>query len=306
MLGLCCELVAYSPTKGWANLLPCKTLQLGKLRERRYSDESIKQCYLSNLRELRWALPKILGLGIKFFRISSSLFPLYDQVNPETYLNSEVTEHLQAIGAYALRFGMRINTHPGQFVVLSSESPRVVYNSIRELNFHAWIFDQMGLPATPYYNINVHGGKSGRPSGLLRGIEKLQPSARKRLTLENDEFCYSVAELLPVCRESGTPMVFDSHHHTLNPDGLSDADALEKAIATWEATIRPTTHLSNTQPEMRSSSSIRDRRIHSEMIDYIPDSQLLAYKEGRIDIEVEAKAKNLAIDTLVARFEVTR
>ena len=305
MLGLCCELVAYSP-KGWENLLPCKTLQLGKFRERRYSDADIKQCYLANLRSLRWALPKILQLGIKFFRISSSLFPLYDQVNPETYLNTEVTEQLQEIGSYVLRFGMRVNTHPGQFVVLSSESPRVVANSVRELNFHAWVFDQMGLPATPYYNINVHGGKSGRPQGLLKGIAMLQPSARKRLTLENDEFCYSVAELLPICLESGTPMVFDSHHHTLNPDGLKDEDALKKAMATWAGEIKPTTHLSNTPPDKRGSSNVRDRRIHSEMIDYVPVSQLEAYRAGLIDMEVEAKAKNLAIDVLVKDFELSK
>lgn len=39
---------------------------------------------------------------------------------------------------------------------------------------------------------------------------------RDRLVLENDEMCYSVDDLLPICEELQVPIVLDYHHNWIN------------------------------------------------------------------------------------------
>jgi UV DNA damage endonuclease len=221
------------------------------------------------------------------------MFPLFDKVDRSLYDNSAVKSKLKAIGEFVLKHSMRVNTHPGQYVVLSSDRPEVVNNAVTELNFHGWVFDAMQLDRSPYYGINVHGGKSDRIEALKAGIALLDASARDRLTLENDEFSYTVKDLATV----NVPVVYDSHHHTLNPGGLSHDEALALAISTWKG-VKPTTHLSNSCPGTEHLS-VSKRRVHSDYITYIPAPQKDLLIRGQIDVEVEAKAKNNAIDLLL-------
>lgn len=296
MLGLCCEWLG--PTG--ENQLVSRTLQLGRFKRGDYTPEAIRLTYAANLRNLLTCLPVIHKSGIRFFRVSSSLFPLFDQVDPDIYQHETLLALLREVGEYVLANGMRMNTHPGQFVVLSSDSPSVVQASVAELDFHAWVFDQMGLPPTPYYGINVHGGKRGRNERLRAGIERLSEAARLRLTLENDEFCYTVSDLAQV----GVPVVFDCHHHSFNPGGLSQRDALELAISTWKR-AKPTTHLANTPPGLQEDAPVTKRRVHSDYLTSVPKPLLDAHEAGRVDIEVEAKAKNLAIFRAVKELGLT-
>lgn len=302
-LGLCCEWVEET-NKGHKNILISRNLQLGRFLQRYYSDTQVKQCYLDNLNNLLQVLPLIRQSGIYFFRISSAMFPLFDKVNPTSYLNEEITSLLKKVGEFVTSQHMRVATHPGQFVVLSSNNPVTVKNSIREMNFHGWLFDQMGLPRSPYYAINIHGGKSDMGGNLIDVINELDDSARLRMTLENDEFSYSIANLEFISHETGVPLVFDSHHHSLFSDDLTQQEALEIALATWPSGVKPTTHLSNSKLEYHLHENISKRRIHSDYINYIPEAQLLAYQQGKIDMEIEAKAKNLAIFKFVKEFDV--
>jgi len=303
-LGLCCEWV--ENTKGTLkNLLVSKKLQYGKFKKGEYTQTTIKQCYITNLTNLLDMLPTINNSGIKFFRISSSMFPLFDKVEPKLYDNTETKTLLERIGKYILDNKMRVTTHPGQFIVLSSDDPNIVNNSIKEMNFHGWMFDCMNLPQTPYYSINIHGGKSNRQSSLINGINRLNISAKNRMTLENDEFCYSIKDLEPISIATNVPLVYDSHHHSFNDANLTGDKALEIAMKTWRE-IKPTTHLSNSCEQYRNPESpITKKRIHSDFIDYFPQHQLDMYNAGKIDIEVEAKAKNLAIFNILNKFKLT-
>lgn len=62
--------------------------------------------------------------------------------------------------------------------------------------------------------------------------------------MENDDRpgMYSIADLLPLHAMVGTPLVFDYLHHALVPDGLSEAEALAAALATWPPGVRPVVH----------------------------------------------------------------
>ena len=308
MLGLCChfleeEIKPKSRQKVFVNKLEERSLQLGRYKDGKYSDEVIKNTYINNVSNLAKMLPKIRKTGIRHFRISSALFPLSDKVNRDLWDNPEVVSYLKIAGDFIKQQGMRVSTHPGQFCVLSSDSDTVIENSFRELSIHGWLFDSMGLDRTTQYAINIHGGKSNRSEKLIKQIQLLPDDVRCRLTLENDENCYSVVDLLQIHRETNTPIVFDSHHHTFNDGGINMQEAFEASCETWSAGIKPLQHISNTEPSL-INGSVMDRRKHSDMIHYVPDEQLNALRKNLIDVECEAKKKNLAIFKMSKDFDI--
>ena len=66
-----------------------------------------------------------------------------------------------------------------------------------------------------------------------------------------------------------------------------------ETMKTW-GTIKPLQHLSNTEPGMENGS-FTERRKHSYNIHYIPEKQKELILENIIDVDVEAKGKNLAV-----------
>lgn len=281
------------------NELKTANLQLGAFKAGKYTETHILSTYLSNINRHIQVLPKIIASGVKVLRLTSSLLPLADQVPEHLWrCNQHLTEALVRLGEVVKAANLRLTMHPGQFVVLSSDSPTVVKNSIRELETHAWLLDTMGLTRTPYYAINVHGGKGNRLANLITTIKSLPDNIRLRLTLENDESCYSAAELI----KTKTPVVFDTHHHTFNMGGLTIGEAHSLTSETW-GTIKPLQHLSNTT-KGSENGSFQERRKHSEYIHYIPDVQLQALRENSIDVEIEAKAKQKAVFKLIKDFNI--
>lgn len=307
MLGLCCQFLIEktkrSGQKVFVNGMEEKSLQLGRFKSGRYTDEYIKNIYVNNTKNLANMLPIIHQSGIHHFRISSSLFPLADQVDRLLWDNDDVKSHLTRAGDFIAANNMRITTHPGQFCVLSSDSDSVIAKSIVDLDIHAWMFDSMNLAKNSKYAINIHGGKKDRSGRLIETIKSLSENVRSRLTVENDEFSYSLRSLLSVHEATGVSLVFDSHHHRLFDDNLSMDDAFDLACQTWEDGIKPLQHISNSIIGMENGT-ITYRRKHSDMIRYVPKRQLIALKENAVDIEVEAKMKNIAITNMVKDFSI--
>lgn len=307
-VGVCCHWLEEktkprSGKKELVNIFDERTLQLGRYQHGKYSDESIKGTYIHNVSRLAEMMPFMHRNGVKLFRISSAMFPLADQVDRSLWDNPEVIKHLKNAGDYIKKNGIRVTTHPGQFCVLSSDSDAVVAKAFVELNIHGWIFDTMGLDHSPYYAINVHGGKADRASRLINQIKSLPDAVRKRLTLENDESAYNVIDLLSIYKETNVPVVFDSHHHVFNNAELTMEDAYAATAETWPKGIKPLQHLSNTEPEL-VNGNFQDRRKHSNMIHYIPEIQLQGLRDNVVDVEVEAKMKNFATIQLKKRFSI--
>jgi UV DNA damage endonuclease len=306
-LGLCCQWVEEktAPRTGLVkreNVVGERSLQLGAYKAGKYSDEYIIELYKENIDSHIRLIRKLKDNNIRSFRISSGLLPLFEFCRNLAENTPEVTCRLQALGSLFRSAGIRVTTHPGQFVVLSSDRDTVIESSIRELEYHAWVFDQMGLSRTPYNAINIHGGKGDRLSRLIDTCKSLPDSVRSRLTLENDEKCYNTGELLKVHEATGIPVVFDSHHHGFNTGGLNPEDASRIASNTW-GDIKPLQHLSNS-PDGSEGGSFNDRRAHSDYIYHIPEYQLKAIREDTVDVDIEAKAKNLAIFKLRQDFGV--
>lgn len=288
-LGLCCQ---WLDDKN-KNTLVTKSLLFSKRNF--YSKSKYLETYRENVAALATSLPAILESGIRVFRMSSAIFPLWDVAGFDPLAIADIKDALADIGQVAVRSGLRITMHPGQFVSLSSQKEGVVAKSVKELEFAARIFSTMGLAASPYYAINIHGAAKDERK-LISSLLSVDESIRSRLTLENCEYSWSVKKLIPVSATTGVPIVFDTHHHSLNPDGLSTEDAGEACRQTWGG-IKPLTHISNSIPGCKNT--IGALRAHSDFIYAIPPWQLELNNSDLIDVEVEAKMKNKSIFRMV-------
>jgi len=250
--------------------------------------------YADNISRVRRAADFCAARGIRLYRLSSSLFPMFDLEGDDT--GRAVLDHLagqmREAGRAFLGAGIRVLMHPEQFIVLNSDRPEVRASSFRTLVAHADTLDRFGFAASAWNLLLLHGGKGGRAAELAAVIPDLPDSARLRLGLENDERAYGPGDLLPVCRATGTPLVLDAHHHVVR-EKLPDQE--DPSVRKWVLTARTTwqppewqvVHLSN------GIDGPQDRR-HSHLITDFPSAYLDVPW-----IEVEAKGKEEALAALM-------
>jgi len=172
---------------------------------------------------------------------------------------------------------------------LSSPSRDITARSVEELAYQADLADLVGADV-----VNIHGGGAyGEPDAALarlrRRIERLSDGIRRRLTLENDDRVYRPVDLLPVCRDTGVPLVYDVHHHRVLPDGLSVEQATRAALATWRR--EPLFHVSSPIDGWRG----KDPNRHHDFITPADVPACWLALRRSITVEVEAKAKELAV-----------
>ena len=287
-LGLVC--ITTSDAVRFRTVTRKRLLQLTEIEQ----EKVLRELYADNLKRLDKAIDFCYANGIKLYRMTSALFPFADTDLGETVLQL-MTEELRRVGDRAISLNIRLVLHPEQFVVLSSDKPDVVKNSIKILATHALIMDMLGQPRSPWALMNIHGGKGDRTSQLKSVIRDLPESIRSRLTFENDEYAYSSSELVEVCLDTGVAMVFDAHHHVIHEhlesyDDPSVAEMLAAAKTTWCVPEWQLVHISN------GKEFFADPR-HSDLIADMPN----CYYDAPW-IEVEAKFKELAIDKLRAEW----
>ncbi|MEB3336054.1 MAG: UV DNA damage repair endonuclease UvsE [Leptolyngbyaceae bacterium] len=253
-------------------------------------EQVLRQLYQDNLQRLGKAIDFCIAHQIRLYRLTSDLFPFADEPVGAAVL-SELSQDVQSVGDRITTLGIRLVLHPDQYVVLSSDRPDVIENSIKILTAQAWMLDLLGQPRSPWALINIHGGKSDRAERLVSVIRDLPDPIRSRLTLENDEYAYSATEILAVCQAAEIPMVFDNHHHAIHEhldtyEHPSVAEMLAAARTTWPIAEWQLVHISN------GHESFNDPR-HSDLITVMPS----AYRDAPW-IEVEAKLKEQAIAKL--------
>ncbi len=251
----------------------------------------VSELVLQNVRDLSTVVSWNHRNDIQFYRMSSDMFPWMSEYNFSDLPDyNRISNVLRGVGTMANNYNQRLSFHPGPFNVLASPTDDVVQRTIVELNRHSQIMDLMGLSTTPYNKINIHvGGVYGDKSSALKrwcdNFELLDDNTKSRLTIENDDkqSAYTVSDLMYVHERTGIPIVFDYHHHTCHPDGMSHRDALTLAVSTWPDNIVPAVHVS----EPRDDKKFRAHH------DYVR-TQVDPYGFD-IDIMFEAKAKELAL-----------
>jgi len=238
--------------------------------------------------------------GIGCFRINSQILPLkthplhgYDMADLPG--GDEITRRFKACGTFAKEHRLRTCFHPDQFVVLNSTRPEVVQASVRELEYQAEVARWVEADV-----VNIHGGgafgdKEKALADFARNLNRLSPRARNRLTVENDDRIYTPADLLPLCRREDIPLVYDVHHHRCNPDGLTEEEATEQALVTWNR--EPLFHISSPIEGWQGSRPER----HHDFIDLKDFPK--CWHDLDLTVEVEAKAKEVAVLKLKKELE---
>jgi UV DNA damage endonuclease len=288
-LGLCCifhsEPIKFRTTTARQLLKSERPLQLEKLGG---------LCQ-HNLESLFKALQYCSQNGIGDFRILSGLIPLathpaIDFHWSELPNSKELNLLFHKCKVFSLQKNIRTTFHPDQFIVLSTPHPHVLRNSLAELEYQAEAASLIGSDVINVHAGGVYGDKKAALARLSEQLELLPREIKSRLTLENDDRNYTPADLFPVCITHNVPMVYDVHHHRCLSDGLTVEKTTENALKTWNR--EPLFHLSSPKNGWGNPNP----QHHNDYINYddFPD----CWKELDLTIEVEAKAKELAIAKL--------
>jgi len=296
-LGLCCmfrdEPIAFVTTTATS---------IGKMKRPDALAKLSRLC-LKNADALLAALQFCAGHGIGCFRINSQILSIRTHPDcgyqiadlPES---DEIIRRFKACGQFARKHNLRTCFHPDQFVVLNSRRPDVVTKSLQELEYQAEVSEWVGADV-----INIHGGgafgdKQKALADLARGLDRTSSEVRSRLTVENDDKIYTPADLLPLCKATGIPLVYDVHHHRCNQDGLSEPEATDQAIATWNR--EPMFHISSPIDGWKGPKPER----HHDFIDVSDFPQ--CWHGLNLTVEVEAKAKEAAVLKLKSELDQHR
>ncbi|CAO3695958.1 unnamed protein product [Umbelopsis ramanniana] len=223
-------------------------------------------------------------------RISSDVFPLasHDKVG---YSIDFASKELAEVGELREKYGHRLTMHPGQYNQLASPNKDVIRRTIVDLQHHANMLNLMKLPPDSIMIIHMGGTYGDKEAALQRFRENyktLPQDIKDRLVLENDEICYSVADLLPICQELSIPLVLDWHHHSINTGGIENLVDLVPAInETWTRKgLRPKQHYSESR---KGAVTTMERRAHSDRVKTLPPC------EPDTDLMIEAKDKEQAV-----------
>lgn len=251
---------------------------------------------LENASALNEAIAYCAENKIGAFRVNSQILPL--KTHPEVGYElkelpdgDEIICRFKAAGRLRKQTGLRLSFHPDQFVVLNSPRPEVVEASIHELTYQAQVAGWIGADVLNVHGGGAYGDKPGALARLEKAVKNLPKPIRSRLTFENDDRTFTPSDLLPVCRETGVPLVYDVHHHRCLPDGLSEKKATEAACSTWDR--EPLFHISTPK---NGWDAQQDPKPHADLIN--PDDFPACWNKLDITLEVEAKAKEPAITEL--------
>lgn len=222
--------------------------------------ERILHNFKNTLRTIRFCqLNNIQG-----YRLSSSLAPVLTHKNVNLRIAdlpnfSAIKQVCGEIKSALLQSPLRLSAHPSEYITLSSDNPECIQNSILDLQQHAEIFDLLDLPNDYRSPLNIHVRQEAEPAALsakvLRVYNELPDNVRNRLVLENNDNANGVWSIKNLVRYfRGIPITFDTLHHSLLSDGLTDQDAFDLAYDTWPVT-----------PIFHYSEGVNGTRKHADM-----------------------------------------
>ena len=231
---------------------------------------------------------------IHLYRMTSTTVPL--ATHPITtgwnYIE-EFQDTWRKIGAIIKKNNMRISAHPDHFTVLNSQKPEVQQSAIRDLEYHALLFEALGLSPAPQLVLHVGGLYNNKQASIARFMStfnQLPAQLRLRLMLENDDKSYGAMDVLTLCQSLNCPMVLDIHHHICHNNGEELAQLWPDIVNTWGNNV-PKIHVS-------SPKSSKGFRSHADMVsveDFLPFLKTAKELNRDFDVMVEAKHKDIAM-----------
>jgi len=274
--------------------LNCKSSRTFRLKN--YSEERLKEFIKNNLNCLKNILEFNYKNQLLFFRITSDLIPFASHpimtFNWQDYFKSEFKE----IGFYIKKKNMRITMHPGQYTVLNSKNEKVVEKSIKELKYHAEIFELLGLDSTAKIVTHIGGVYGDKKTSIQRFIEKykeLNNNIKMHHAIENDDKSYSLNDTLLINESTEIPIILDVYHHNCNNLGESIEEAIEKAFKVWkEKDGLPIIHYSSEHP-------IKGKCKHAEELD-LNHFKTFIKRTNKHNFDIMLEIKNKEKSALIA------
>jgi UV DNA damage endonuclease len=202
-----------------------------------YTEERLVEKVENNLECLLKILQYNVQHGFFFFRISSDLVPFASHPVCTYDWAGHFRGHFRKIGEFIKEHNIRISMHPDQFVIINALKDDVVQASIRELEYHCTVLDEMELDGTAKIQIHLGGVYGDKDSAIDRFIARynaLGTSLKRRLVIENDDRSYSLENCLSVHQKIGIPILFDVFHHQCLHNGETLRQGLELSASTWK------------------------------------------------------------------------
>ncbi len=237
------------------------------------------------------------AMNIQVYRLTSKLIPLatHQELAGWEYQRQFASE-LKQLGEFVKQNGFRISAHPDHFTILNPVKQEVLLASVKDLDYHVRLYEAMGLEDYRYKLVLHVGGLYGdKCSSIERfkvNFSKLPDRIRKRIIIENDDKCFTAADVLQLCKDLGAPMVLDVHHHKCANNGERLSELLPEIYKTWDGEpFRPKIHFSSpkSQKEFRSHADYID---HAGFMEFLNTAKAL---DCDIDIMLEAKMKDRAL-----------
>ncbi|MED3572223.1 UV DNA damage repair endonuclease UvsE [Cytobacillus praedii] len=261
--------------------------------------EKLKAVTAQNIYNTKRILYYNLANEIELYRFSSSLVPL--ATHPEVmwdFVTPFKTEW-EELGQIVKQLKLRPSFHPNQFTLFTSYKEEVTANSIKDMEYHYTMLQAMGILEQAIINIHIGGAYGDKETALNRfheNITNLPNQIKNITTLENDDKTFNVEETLRTCEKENMPMILDYHHHLANKGGVDLSIYLQRIFNTWEQTnLLPKVHLSSP----KSEGAFRSHADYVSKEFVLPFLKMVKEINMDIDIMIEAKMKNLAMQRLV-------
>ena len=274
-----------------------RTMRLATVNDKGF--DFVRQLVEKNVDDLFKILIFNEAHGIRFYRISSNVFPHLS--NPKlvdsNYNLDFIKDKLKMIGKYAKTHQHRLTLHPGQYIQLASPNPEVVKQAIIELQNHVTLLEMLGYTPADGSVLIIHGGgvfgdKAGTLARWRENFMSMPKNIRDFVSLENDENSYNINDLLPLCEELNIPFCLDIFHNRISKPKIPiTVNLLKRIFNTWKRrSIIPKMHISEQQIGLR-------RGAHSKTIDSLPSFVLKipATFGISIDIMLEVKDKEVSV-----------
>jgi UV DNA damage endonuclease len=232
--------------------------------------------------------------GIRVFRLSSNVIPFGSHPANGVPWWDVFASRLAELGRVVRAAGMRVSTHPGQYIVLSSTREDVVAAAVAELEYHDRLLTSLGLDCSHKIVLHPGSGTADPESARERfaaGFERLSSGAAARLALENDER-WPLETVLAWAQRLGVPVVFDAFHHRLAPslEELNVRELAQRAAETWRRQDgRQEVHFSTQAPGKRHGA-------HAETIDLDAFAEFVGeVRDLPLDCILEVKDKERSV-----------
>jgi UV DNA damage endonuclease len=261
--------------------------------------EKLKTVTAQNIHHTKRILYYNAANEIELYRFSSSLVPL--ATHPEVMWDfiTPFKAEWKELGQLIKQLKIRPSFHPNQFTLFTNPKNEVTANSVRDMEYHFSMLQAMGIIKQAIINIHIGGAYGNKEKALTQfhqNIKGLPRRIKKITTLENDDKTFNVEETLRTCETEKMPMILDYHHYMANK-GESDLSIfLQRIFNTWEQIdLLPKVHLSSP----KSENAFRSHADFVSLAFVLPFLKMAKELNKDIDIMIEAKQKNLAMQRLV-------